>query len=252
MLIDWFTVVAQIVNFLVLVALLKRFLWGRLVAAIDNREKRVAGQLAEAESKNQDAGRQMDQARALTEQIEKRRPAMLIEAKREADEQRKEMVQQARQEVQRIEAKWREDLEREQAAFLDELRRRSATEMLAVIRRALADLACADIQHCATEVFLEKLRTLDAAALRDLAAKELVVLTADELGEESQRRVRDTLERQLGPLLQLKFERTQSFAWGIELRGKGRRIGWNSDTYIESLEENLREALEHRAEVLVG
>ena len=31
MLIDWFTVVAQIVNFLVLVALLKHFLYGRLV-----------------------------------------------------------------------------------------------------------------------------------------------------------------------------------------------------------------------------
>lgn len=252
MLIDWFTVVAQIVNFLVLVALLKRFLWGRLVTAIDNREKRVAWQLAEAEAKNQDAGHQMDQARALTAQIEKQRPAMLAEAKHEADEQRKEMVQQARQEVQRIETKWREDLEREQAAFLDELRRRAVTEMLAVIRRALADLACADIQHCATEVFLEKLRTLDAAALRDLAGKELVVLTADELGEESQRLVRETLEARLGPMLQLKFEPTQTFAWGIELRGNGRRIGWNSDTYIESLEENLREALEHRAEVLVG
>jgi len=252
MLIDWFTVVAQIVNFLVLVALLKHFLWGRLVAAIDNREKRVAGQLAEAEAKNQEAARQTEQARVLTEEIEKQRPAMLLQAKHDADEQRKEMVQQARQEVQRIEAKWREDLEREQTAFFDELRHRAATEMLAIIRRALADLACADIQHCATEVFLEKLKQLDPAALRDLTGKELTVLTAGELGEESQCRVRETLEDRLGPGIQLKFEPTRSFAWGIELRGNGRRIGWSSDTYIESLEENLREALEHRAEVLVG
>ena len=47
MLIDWFTVVAEIVNFLILVALLKRFLWGRLVQAIDEREKRISGRLAE-------------------------------------------------------------------------------------------------------------------------------------------------------------------------------------------------------------
>src|SRR5579864_2168857 len=163
MLIDWFTVVAQIVNFLVLVALLKHFLWGRLVRAIDEREKRVAGQLAEADAKHQNAELQMEQVRARTDEFEARRDAMLLEAKQEAEEKHKELIQQAREQVQVLEAKWHQDLEREQTAFLDELRRRAASEMLAIIRRALADLACADIQHCAIEVFLERLRTLDVA-----------------------------------------------------------------------------------------
>ena len=139
-----------------------------------------------------------------------------------------------------------------QAAFLDEVRRRAATEMLVVIRRALADLACADVQNCAVQVFLEKFGSLDVAALRDFASKELTLLTSAELPEESRRQVRAKLEERLGPGLQLKFERAPAMAWGIELRGNGRRIGWNSDTYIEALEENLKEALEHRAEVLVG
>ena len=55
MLIDWFTVIAQAVNFLILVALLKHFLWGRLVRVIDEREQRVATQVAEAEKKNKTA-----------------------------------------------------------------------------------------------------------------------------------------------------------------------------------------------------
>ena len=42
MLIDWFTVLAQIVNFLVLVGLLKRFFFGRLIQAVDGRERRIA------------------------------------------------------------------------------------------------------------------------------------------------------------------------------------------------------------------
>jgi F-type H+-transporting ATPase subunit b len=124
--------------------------------------------------------------------------------------------------------------------------------MLAIMRRALADLACTDIQHCATQVFLEKLKTLDVPALRNLAAGELTVLTAGELDESARRQVRDALESRLGPGIQVRFERTQSFAWGIELRANGRRIGWNSETYIESLEENLKQALARRTEVLVG
>jgi F-type H+-transporting ATPase subunit b len=251
MLIDWFTVAAQIVNFLVLVALLKHFLWGRLVRAIDEREKRVAGQLAEADAKHKSAELQTEQVRARIDQFEAQHDAMLLQAKQEADEKLKELIQQARERVRLLEGNWHQDLEREQAAFLDELRRRAAAEMLAIIRRALADLACADIQHCAVEVFLEKLRTLESATLRALSKGELTVLTPSDLAEETQRKIREELEAQLGPGVRLKFERTQAFAWGIELRGNGRRVGWNSETYIESLEQSLREALERRSEVLV-
>ncbi|HYL38740.1 MAG TPA: hypothetical protein VEV17_22675 [Bryobacteraceae bacterium] len=252
MLIDWFTVVAQIVNFLVLVALLKRFLWGRLVHAIDEREKHVAGQLAEAHAKYKSAELQMEQVRARTDEFEGRRDAMLLEARQEAEEKHKELIQQAREQVQVLETKWHQDLEREQAAFLDELRRRAASEMLAIIRRALADLACDNIQDCAVDVFLQQLRTLDRTALHDLAGGPLTVLTPADLGDETRRKIREALEQLLGPGLPLKFERTQAFAWGIELRGNGRRVGWNSDAYVEQIEESLRELLERRAEVLVG
>ncbi len=49
--IDWFTVAAQVINFLILVWLLKRFLYKPILAAIDEREKGIAAQLASAEAK---------------------------------------------------------------------------------------------------------------------------------------------------------------------------------------------------------
>ena len=39
--IDWFVFFAQIVNFLLLVFLLKKFLYGRIVKAMDERERKV-------------------------------------------------------------------------------------------------------------------------------------------------------------------------------------------------------------------
>ena len=42
MLIDWFTVIAQMLNFLILVWLLKRFLYQPILDAIDAREKGIA------------------------------------------------------------------------------------------------------------------------------------------------------------------------------------------------------------------
>jgi F-type H+-transporting ATPase subunit b len=51
MIIDWFTVIAQAINFLVLVWVMKRFLYKPILDAIDAREKRIALALAEAEAK---------------------------------------------------------------------------------------------------------------------------------------------------------------------------------------------------------
>ena len=250
MLIDWFTVVAQIINFVVLVALLKRFLWARLVAAIDEREKRIVARLADAEEKSKEAERLKDEARARITAMGEKHDQMIVEAQREAQDERNAMIQRAREEVRGLEARWHEDLEREQSAFLSHLKRRAATEMLTVIRRALADLASADVQECATHTFLEKIKKLDVAALRDLVGKELTVLSAVEVPAMAQREIQAALEERLGAPVPLRFQRSPALAWGIELRGNGRRVGWTPDSYIESLEENLKEALERRADLV--
>ncbi len=50
MLIDWFTVGAQALNFLILVWLMKRFLYKPILNAIDAREKKIAAELADADA----------------------------------------------------------------------------------------------------------------------------------------------------------------------------------------------------------
>ena len=47
MLIDWFTIAAQALNFLILVWLMRRFLYKPILNAIDAREKLIAKELAE-------------------------------------------------------------------------------------------------------------------------------------------------------------------------------------------------------------
>jgi len=244
MLIDWFTVVAQIVNFLVLVGLMKHFLYERLLHAIDAREKRIADRLADADQKNRDAEQCVAAARAEAEQVQRQREQMIAEARQDAERERKEMVQKARDSVRGLEAKWHEDLDREKTAFLEEIRSRATSEVLAIARRALSDLACADLQQCAIDSFLAKLASMDTSGF----GNDLVVRTGTELGEATRHRIEETIHQRFGADARLKFERTPHMTWGVELRTNGRRIGWNPESYIGSLEENLRHALEHQPE----
>jgi F-type H+-transporting ATPase subunit b len=244
---DWFTILAQIVNFLVLVALMKHFLYGPLIAAIDAREKSIAARIAGAARKEQEAGARMEQVAKETAETEQEKAAVLAAAREDADRQRGEIIARARENVKALEVKWRDELEREKGAFLDEVRRRTATEILAATRDALRDLACADVQRCAMNAFLEKLRSLDPAVLRAFAKEGMTVVSRDDLPAEMRSAVAKTLEDRLGAPAAITFERVPAMAWGVELRGSGQRIGWTPDAYLDSLEDKLRAALDRAA-----
>ena len=244
MLIDWFTVAAQIVNFLVLVALLKRFLYGPLIHAIDAREQRIAAQVAEADQKNRSAAERLAEAQGQLAELQSKCEATLIAARDDAEHQRVEMLQKARTSVSASETKWRGEMDRERAVFLEEMRRRAASEILAVTRQALAGLASADLEHSAIEAFLAQVKQLDPSTLRSLCANDPAIATPAELSAETQQQIRDAIEIRLGSPLQLRFERAPGMPWGIELRGGGLRIGWTPDSYLDALEVKLKDALD--------
>jgi len=248
MLIDWFTVCAQIVNFLILVWLLKKFLYGRILRAIDERESRIAARLADAEAREKQAGEQLALYQAKLQDFEQTHESMLAQAKLEADKLHTELLDKAREEVHALESSWQEDLERERHAFLLDLRRRAAMEILTIARRTVADLAGTDVQQCAIRVFLEKFRALDSGARKRFAQGELSIRSPFELSEAARAEIQQTIEQGLEKPVSLRFERAPEMGLGLELRGNGWRVGWNSESYLEALEEDLKEAFEHSTE----
>ena len=243
MLIDWFTVVAQIVNFLVLVWLLKRFLYGRIIRAVDAREARIAARLSDADTQAKNAAEQLAQYQAKLADVERERDSLLAAARADADRQHGLMIVKARDLVAELEAKWRDDLERERLEFLADLRRRAASEIILITRRVIADLACMEVQHCAVHVFLDKIRALKGDDWRSFAGGELSICSAFEIPEDWQAEIRNDLENRLGTQTDLRFQYVPEMGIGIELRASGCRVGWNSSSYLERLEEDMQQAL---------
>ena len=59
--VDWFTVIAQILNFVVLVLLLKKFLYKPVLTAIAAREKLIADEIADAKEKMAQADKERNE-----------------------------------------------------------------------------------------------------------------------------------------------------------------------------------------------
>jgi F-type H+-transporting ATPase subunit b len=242
-LIDWITVAAQIVNFLVLVVLLKIFLYDRIVEAMDKREQRISDRLSEAEAKRREAEQEKREFQKKKRELAEERKEVMDEAERKAEKRREELVQKARAEVDEMARGWRRSLERDKEDLVRELSRMTADQAVRIAGRAVSDLAGGDLRESAAEVFLEKLKQLDEndrRALAEGAAEEgriEVLCDGEPPGELKARITRAVHEHVVGDV-EVKYE-PDSVRLGFALRSRGRRFDWSLDGYLEEYREKV-------------
>lgn len=247
--IDWFTVGAQIANFLILVFLLKRFLYGPVVRAMDEREKRVTDRLRDAKEREEAADERTQEFEQKSRDLEQRRQDVLEKARQEADDRRRELVAEAREEVESQRERWRKELERERETFLRDLRREAASWLAGGVRRACRDLASVDLEQRMISVFQDRLRKLEGDPLEQLAEtvrsseKPLTLVTSFELDEAQQEELQDTLQQALDESVELRFAESADLVCGIELRTPSTALSWSIDAFVNDLSESIDDRL---------
>src|ERR1700677_1108753 len=158
--INWFTVAAQAINFLILVWLLKRFLYRPILHALDEREKGIAGQLAEAEAKKAEAQKERDDFQHKNEAFDQERAVLLKKATDEARAERQRLLDIARKDADALRAKRQEALRNEQRNLSREISRWAQREVFAVARKTLVDLAATTLEERMAAVFVQRLYAL--------------------------------------------------------------------------------------------
>src|SRR5487761_2063313 len=153
MLIDWFTVGAQALNFIILVWLLKRFLYKPIIRAIDAREARIAAELAGAAAKKAEAQTECDEVRRKNEEFDQQRAALWCKAADDAQAQRERLLDEARKAADSLSAKRQEALRSDTENLNEAVRRRTQQEIFAVARKVLADLAETSLEERMSAVF---------------------------------------------------------------------------------------------------
>jgi F-type H+-transporting ATPase subunit b len=245
MLIDWFTVGAQIVNFLVLVWLMKRFLYKPILGAIDAREERIARELADGERMQADAAREREEFKHQKKALEETRAEFLEAARNEAGEERQKLLGQAREEAEAERVRQSKALKRDRDCLLDEMARRTREETYAIARKTLADLAGASFDERASQVFADRIRSMDEPARSDLIADArsgpLRVRSVFELSEESRATVRSALEEVLEGSVEVHFEIEPDLIGGVEILTGNRKISWSIEEYLAQMQKSMDE-----------
>lgn len=248
--IDWFTLVAQIINFAVLVWLLRLFLFDRIVQAMKEREQKIIGRLDEAAALRQEAMTEKQRYQALIHEFEQNRDERLKTVQAEAEAQFQKLMSDARARVEVAQTQWLKTLQRERTDLLQDIRERVGHQVIAVTRQALCQLASEDLESLILKTFLRRLESEKCPALTQVAGgdgHDIEIRTSYPVSEESRQQVLSSLSKTFNDNVNVEFTTSKDLICGVELRVQSQRFTWSLDSYLTGLEETLFQTLEENA-----
>ena len=247
--IDWFTVAAQIVNFLILVWLLNRFLFKPIRGAMAKREKKMADALSRTRQAEQEA-----QASALALESEKTafaeaRESLMDEAREEVARWRETTMESAREEVESLRRTWMASMSRDRQAFLDRLKRLVARQVMRIGEKTIRDLSDQGLNRQVLRVFLEKVADRKNALSRQATNQEIVVQSGIVLDDEDDRMLQERLSKWFPTAAPIRIETHPQLGPGIQLVVGDRTAAWHLADYLQDLETEIMEGLFDNARV---
>ncbi len=249
--ISWINVIAQIVNFLILIWLLQRILYKPIIGAIDERREKIEQQQAEAKNKQQAADDEALKYTAMQKDLDRKRDVLMAEARSNAEDTYKKLIKEMRNKVLSQKNEWLEGVAAEQQAFLEAVRSNTIEVFSRMAQKTFKDLSSQTLEQQIAIQFIHK--------LRDLSNEEIVPFKKVENGNSRQANISSTyalskqikhditqaIHEKINKELVVRYEETDRIVCGIEMRIGGFVVRWSLDGYLEDMNADLKQELEH-------
>lgn len=151
----------QVINFLLILYLLNRFLFKRVLGLLDERQERIAKGLEDAEAAARDRELARAERESALDEARKEAQAMIARATKIAEDSRTEIVAAARAEAEKVAARATEEIAAEKQRAIAELRAQVADLALDAAGRLVKAEMNAPTQRRLVEEFLAEVAPTD-------------------------------------------------------------------------------------------
>lgn len=243
--INWFTLVAQIFNFFLLVWLLKRFLYKPILDAIDKRERKIVDQLNDAEAKKAEALREQEEYNQKNIAFDIEKKELMNTAISESKEMHSKLLEEARADAQALKNHLEKTEQEKRHNREATLAHKIQEEVFAISRKALADLASVSLEEQATNVFITRLKSLKGDDLdhfkNAFTNGNITLRSAFNLSDQQLNQIEEQVNKLLDKKIKLEVEVTPDLIGGVELSTRDYKLSWSISGYLKGLENRVFE-----------
>ena len=245
--IDLFTFFAQIFNLLLLLYLLRRFLYLPVLKAVDERQKFIERELKKAASSHKEALRLEAECKQKMAEIDAQKQEILSHTKAEAAILAEKLANEAKTQFEADKKQWKKRLAAEQKTFELAMQNLILEHFSKLADGALKQMADVSLNDLMIDKLKEKIIALPVRKKQEFSAayqnkKQLIVRSAQKISAEQKQKIKEFLQSQLGLLeeTKFKFEIDKKLVCGVALQADEQLIDWNLTAYMNEFQKNMQ------------
>ncbi|WP_414733723.1 F0F1 ATP synthase subunit delta [Acetobacterium carbinolicum] len=247
--IKWFEIIAQMINFFILLFILQKLFYKPVMKSMQDRQQRISDIQSEAEGKMNEADHLIETYQQKLAEWEEAKGTKMIAASREAQEKKDQLIQIYQEEAAQKRNDYFNEVTEEQERFLREVRMVLGKSAVTIAGEILSAISKEDLEQKIFDSFMEKIHRLDQKMLQEeikSTADKIVLSSAKPLSESQQDQLEAVLREKLDSLGKIIYEVDENLIQGFELNLRSLTVNTNIKHYLKESEENIQKILEQK------
>ncbi len=247
--VDILTYLFEIINFFVLLWILKKLLYNPIISILKKRKDYIDENIRKAEEAESKYQRLQKQYEELLKEIEETRKSKLAQITQEIEKEKENLYRQIRRELDAERQKFLESLETEKKEVLTEIKEETIKTTLKLVSKMLYNFADNHLHKKLLDLAVEGIKNIDIEE-RDNIAQELKehpvinVETAYLLDNEDILKIKNAIKETLGVEIQVNQTEKKELIAGVKLHIASKLIDVSLEGHLSSFETLLRKRIE--------
>lgn len=247
--ISWFEIIAQMINFFILLFLLQKLLYKPVIQVMDDRQQRLRNNQKKSEENMKKANELIETYNNNLAELEKEKGRQLEMAKQQAQEKKEELLASYKEEAEQKRSDYIKEVEEEQQRFTHELGAVLGHNAVKIAGHILGSFSEEKLSEKVFDSFIKKVEEIDEDTLKeDMESKDerIILISSEELSEQQKETLEKVLKAKVGTYKEIAYEIDEALVQGYELKLETVTVHTNVRKYLEEAEKNVQEIIGKR------
>ena len=246
-----FEIIAQIINFFILLFILKKLFYSPVKEIMEKRQAMIEENISNAERKNSEANELISKYEKKLSEIEIEKAEKMNETKKEAEEYRRKLIEKYQAEADDKKAAFLAEVKEEKDDFAREVRDLMARGTVDIARNLFGQFERETLEEHLFDALIRKIRSFSEEKKEGAAMDDdgrFVLVSAGKVDEEKKTKLKDALDASRFEVSELEYREDDSLVAGYVLQMQDYTIFSSISHYMDKKEQQMVEYFEQAVE----
>ena len=245
---ELYTIIAQLINFSVLLFILNKFLYKPILKTMDKRREDIKNKIEETQNKLEESDKLKEEYFNKLQEVEKENIALRKQALEDIKKFKDSELQKVKEDISLKKDKFNDYLNLEQKSLIENFNENLSDLFVEYSNNILQVLANSTLQGEIVNNFMQKINDLTdekVESVNKLNVEDMYIYSNDELTDKQKDFIKDSLVKKGFKFKDIQYTVDKKLILGIELKAKSYVLSWNvrelTNNFISTIDNKIND-----------